>query len=80
MCMFSVAFLLYAALMIATTLVLIIHFVPHYGQTYVMVYIGVCSIVGSLSVCSRFFMRFFSFSFYTNLCKASEAVLTGYEC
>ncbi|CAK9326114.1 unnamed protein product [Citrullus colocynthis] len=46
------AFLLYAALMIATTLVLIIHFVPHYGQTYVMVYIGVCSIVGSLSVMS----------------------------
>ncbi|TYK06636.1 putative magnesium transporter NIPA3 isoform X2 [Cucumis melo var. makuwa] len=46
------AFLLYAALMIATTLILIIHFVPRYGQTYVMVYIGVCSIVGSLSVMS----------------------------
>ncbi|KAK4763320.1 hypothetical protein SAY86_009088 [Trapa natans] len=30
--------------------VLIVHFVPLYGQTHVMVYIGVCSLVGSLSV------------------------------
>lgn len=46
------AFLLYVALMVATTLVLITRFVPRYGQTYVIVYIGVCSIVGSLSVMS----------------------------
>lgn len=78
--MFSVAFLLYVALMVATTLVLITRFVPRYGQTYVIVYIGVCSIVGSLSVCLSVSIVFFSSSSYTDLCKVSEAVLTGYEC
>ncbi|KAF3445357.1 hypothetical protein FNV43_RR10533 [Rhamnella rubrinervis] len=46
------AFLLYAGLVIAAVVVLIIHFIPQYGQTHVMVYIGVCSLVGSLSVMS----------------------------
>ncbi|KAG6479044.1 hypothetical protein ZIOFF_062499 [Zingiber officinale] len=31
-------------------LILVFHFVPQYGQTHIMVYIGVCSLVGSLSV------------------------------
>ncbi|KAK6939778.1 Magnesium transporter NIPA [Dillenia turbinata] len=46
------AFLCYAALVIAAALVLIIHFIPQYGRTHIMVYIGVCSLVGSLSVMS----------------------------
>ncbi|KAG6515623.1 hypothetical protein ZIOFF_026052 [Zingiber officinale] len=33
-------------------LILVIHFVPQYGQTHIMVYIGICSLVGSLSVMS----------------------------
>ncbi|KAJ6815817.1 putative magnesium transporter NIPA4 isoform X1 [Iris pallida] len=36
----------------AAVFVLIIHFIPKYGQTHIMVYIGVCSLVGSLSVMS----------------------------
>lgn len=46
------AFLLYAAVVIAATLVLVFHFVPQYGHTHIMVYIGVCSLMGSLSVMS----------------------------
>ncbi|XP_068661612.1 probable magnesium transporter NIPA3 isoform X2 [Aristolochia californica] len=46
------AFLLYAAAIIAAAMVLIFHFIPLYGQTHIMVYIGVCSLVGSLSVMS----------------------------
>ncbi|TQE07398.1 hypothetical protein C1H46_007051 [Malus baccata] len=45
-------FLLYAALVISAVFVLIFHFIPQYGQTHIMVYIGVCSLVGSLSVMS----------------------------
>ncbi|GAV86506.1 Mg_trans_NIPA domain-containing protein [Cephalotus follicularis] len=46
------AFLLYAALVITAVFVLIFQFIPQYGQTHIMVYIGVCSLVGSLSVMS----------------------------
>ncbi|XP_072950798.1 probable magnesium transporter NIPA4 isoform X2 [Typha angustifolia] len=46
------AFLLYAATVVAAVVVLIFHFIPRYGQTHIMVYIGVCSLVGSLSVMS----------------------------
>jgi len=45
------AFLSYAAIVLAVTFVLIYYFIPQYGQTHIMVYIGVCSLVGSLSVC-----------------------------
>eukprot|EP01018_Ginkgo_biloba_P019944 Gb_40429 [translate_table: standard] len=46
------AFLLYAASVVALVFVLIFHFVPQYGHTHIMVYIGVCSLMGSLSVMS----------------------------
>ncbi|CAM8959878.1 unnamed protein product [Rhodiola kirilowii] len=46
------AFLFYAALVVTSVFILIIHFIPRYGQTHIMVYIGVCSLVGSLSVMS----------------------------
>ncbi|KAL2491118.1 putative magnesium transporter NIPA4 [Abeliophyllum distichum] len=46
------AFLFYAALVITIVLILIFHYVPQYGQTHIMFYIGVCSLVGSLSVMS----------------------------
>uniref|UniRef100_A0A452Z5X1 Probable magnesium transporter n=1 Tax=Aegilops tauschii subsp. strangulata TaxID=200361 RepID=A0A452Z5X1_AEGTS len=44
-------FLLYAAIVLTAAFVLIFHFVPQYGQTHIMVYIGICSLFGSLSVC-----------------------------
>ncbi|KAJ8431443.1 hypothetical protein Cgig2_014936 [Carnegiea gigantea] len=43
-------FLLYAVLVLVLVFVLVVHFVPLYGQTHVMVYIGICSLLGSLSV------------------------------
>ncbi|XP_057543161.1 probable magnesium transporter NIPA4 [Amaranthus tricolor] len=45
-------FLFYAALIMTAVFVLIFHFIPEYGHTHIMVYIGVCSLVGSLSVMS----------------------------
>ncbi|KAF9608511.1 hypothetical protein IFM89_009877 [Coptis chinensis] len=45
-------FLLYAALVIVAVFILIVRVIPHYGQTHIMVYVGVCSLVGSLSVMS----------------------------
>jgi hypothetical protein len=45
------AFLLYAAIVITAVIVIIIRVIPRYGQTHVMVYISVCSLMGSLSVC-----------------------------
>ncbi|CAA7400354.1 unnamed protein product [Spirodela intermedia] len=45
-------FLLYAMAVVATVFILIFRYIPQYGQTHIMVYIGVCSLVGSLSVMS----------------------------
>ncbi|XP_008790226.2 probable magnesium transporter NIPA4 isoform X2 [Phoenix dactylifera] len=44
------AFLCYATIVIAAAFVIIFHFIPKYGQTHVLAYLGVCSLVGSLSV------------------------------
>ncbi|XP_020262044.1 probable magnesium transporter NIPA4 isoform X1 [Asparagus officinalis] len=44
------AFLFYAAIVIAAVFVLMFYVMPQYGQTHIMVYIGICSLVGSLSV------------------------------
>uniref|UniRef100_A0ACD5ZAM3 Uncharacterized protein n=1 Tax=Avena sativa TaxID=4498 RepID=A0ACD5ZAM3_AVESA len=46
------AFVCYVAVVLALVVVLLFKFVPLYGQTHVMVYIGVCSLVGSVSVMS----------------------------
>eukprot|EP00262_Sarcandra_glabra_P006110 TRINITY_DN1818_c0_g1_i1.p1 TRINITY_DN1818_c0_g1~~TRINITY_DN1818_c0_g1_i1.p1 ORF type:complete len:208 (+),score=18.20 TRINITY_DN1818_c0_g1_i1:43-624(+) len=36
----------------AIVLVLMLHFSPRYGQTNMMIYLGICSIIGSLTVMS----------------------------
>ncbi|BBN08900.1 magnesium transporter [Marchantia polymorpha subsp. ruderalis] len=46
------AFLLYTLSVVAVVLLLIFHFVPRCGHTHVMVYVGICSLMGSLSVMS----------------------------
>ncbi|KAJ8769111.1 hypothetical protein K2173_000886 [Erythroxylum novogranatense] len=46
------AFLLYTASVIAVALVLILYCAPRFGQTNIMIYIGICSVVGSLTVMS----------------------------
>ncbi|KNA14694.1 hypothetical protein SOVF_104480 [Spinacia oleracea] len=43
-------FLAYAVLVLVVVFILMVNYVPQYGQTHVMVYIGICSLVGSLSV------------------------------
>ncbi|KAH7434170.1 hypothetical protein KP509_06G003900 [Ceratopteris richardii] len=45
-------FLVYSLTVVVLSLVLVFHFVPLYGNTHVMVYIGICSLMGSLSVMS----------------------------
>ncbi|KAJ6858042.1 magnesium transporter NIPA6 [Populus alba x Populus x berolinensis] len=46
------AFLSYTAAAAAIALVLIWYFSPRYGQTNILVYIGICSVIGSLTVMS----------------------------
>ncbi|XP_057487985.1 probable magnesium transporter NIPA6 isoform X2 [Actinidia eriantha] len=46
------AFLLYTASAIAVVLVLVLYCEPRFGQTNIMVYIGICSVIGSLTVMS----------------------------
>lgn len=46
------AFLLYATLVALAVFVIIVHYVPQYGQTHIIAYIGVCSLVGSVGVMS----------------------------
>ncbi|WOH09648.1 hypothetical protein DCAR_0729106 [Daucus carota subsp. sativus] len=45
-------FLLYVSVVLAAVFILIFRYVPQYGQTHIMCYIGVCSLVGSISVMS----------------------------
>ncbi|OWM69430.1 hypothetical protein CDL15_Pgr013891 [Punica granatum] len=46
------AFLLYTASVVAVALVLILYCAPRFGQTNIMVYVGICSVIGSLTVMS----------------------------
>lgn len=46
------AVLLYIASAVAVVLVLVLYLEPRYGKTNIMVYIGVCSIAGSITVMS----------------------------
>ncbi|XP_011622951.1 probable magnesium transporter NIPA4 isoform X2 [Amborella trichopoda] len=46
------AFLLYVASVIVLALVLIFHFAPRCGHTNVLIFTGICSLMGSLSVMS----------------------------
>lgn len=46
------AFVLYSITVVGLVLVMVFHFVPRHGQNNVLVYIGVCSLLGSLTVMS----------------------------
>ncbi|KAH9556705.1 hypothetical protein CY35_07G044500 [Sphagnum magellanicum] len=46
------AFLLYTTAVVAVVLLLIFYYVPQCGHTHVLVYIAICSLMGSLSVMS----------------------------
>ncbi|KAF3796403.1 putative magnesium transporter [Nymphaea thermarum] len=46
------AFIFYAASAVTVSLALMLHFEPRYGQTNILIYLGICSLVGSLTVMS----------------------------
>ncbi|XP_042375408.1 probable magnesium transporter NIPA6 isoform X2 [Zingiber officinale] len=46
------AFLLYAAATFSVVLALVLHFEPLYGQTNILIYLGICFLMGSLMVVS----------------------------
>lgn len=46
-------FIVYTILVVALVVVLIL-LVPRYGTSHLVVYIGICSLMGSLTVCSLF--------------------------
>ncbi|KAF4349605.1 probable magnesium transporter NIPA2 [Cannabis sativa] len=45
-------FLVYACIVLIVVAVLIFQYVPHYGKTHMVVYVGICSLMGSLTVMS----------------------------
>nr|GEZ15594.1 magnesium transporter NIPA [Tanacetum cinerariifolium] len=47
-------FLVYACIVLVIVGVLIYRYVPRYGQTHLIVYVGICSLMGSLTVCLQF--------------------------
>lgn len=49
-CNVVAAFLCYAALAVAVSLLLMLYCAPRYGQTNIMIYVGICSVIGSLTV------------------------------
>ncbi|KAK4477198.1 hypothetical protein RD792_016412, partial [Penstemon davidsonii] len=46
------AFLIYVTASLSIVLVLMLHFEPLYGQTNILVYLGICSLMGALTVVS----------------------------
>uniref|UniRef100_A0A2C9W1W3 Probable magnesium transporter n=1 Tax=Manihot esculenta TaxID=3983 RepID=A0A2C9W1W3_MANES len=46
------AFLIYVAASLSVVLALILHFEPRCGQTNILVYLGICSLIGSITVVS----------------------------
>ncbi|KAK6161705.1 hypothetical protein DH2020_005086 [Rehmannia glutinosa] len=43
-------FIIYTLIVLVLVIVLIVMYVPRYGQTHMVVYIGICSLMGSLTV------------------------------
>ncbi|ONK55546.1 uncharacterized protein A4U43_UnF1720 [Asparagus officinalis] len=48
----QISFLLYVASVIVLVFVLVFHFAPRYGHSNVLIFTGICSLMGSLSVMS----------------------------
>jgi len=46
----STVFLVYVTVTVSVILALILHFEPRYGQKNMLVYLGICSLMGSLTV------------------------------
>ena len=75
----AVGFLLYAAIIMTVVFVIIFHFIPKYGQPHIMAYIGVCSLVGSLSVCMWSMIQINN-QWLSRGERPEIGVMTGHEC
>ena len=68
------AFLLYTASTIAVAFFLILYCAPRFGQTNILVYIGICSIIGSLTVSGSSFYPIHLWSTYSWLNSIPEVI------
>ncbi|KAM3204680.1 putative magnesium transporter NIPA6 [Capsicum annuum] len=62
------AFLIYVAATLSMVLALILHFEPRYGQTNILVYLGICSLMGSFTVNVFSFKLLFLAAMWTQNC------------
>ncbi|CAN1829025.1 Probable magnesium transporter NIPA6 [Linum perenne] len=72
------AFLIYSGIAVGVALVLILYFAPRYGQTNIMIYIGICSIVGSLTALDTFNTALVSpvyYAMYTSFTMLASAIM-----
>lgn len=51
-CSFFSGFLVYGGIVLVVVGVLIFKFVPTYGNSHLIVYVGICSAMGSITVCA----------------------------
>lgn len=79
-CNIGADFLCYATAAVAVSLFLMIYCAPRYGQMNIMVYVGICSVIGSLTVNVLYeFVLMLSCRFVTNMTFARYVVLSGNE-
>ena len=70
----TTAFLVYSVATVSLVLALVLHFEPRCGQTNILIYLGICSLMGSLTVMCYFFLYFkliakiYRHSVYLDLC------------
>lgn len=53
-------------MVVAAVVIIIVYFLPKYGQTHIIAYVGVCSLVGSIGVGNLSLEKFY-FSFHTSV-------------
>lgn len=53
---FLSVFLVYSFLVMFVVAVLIFKYAPRYGQSHMIIYVGICSLMGSLTVCFLFYL------------------------
>lgn len=63
----STAFLIYVVASLSIVLAFILHFEPRCGQTNILIYLGICSLMGSLTVKFCFYFWIFSIKMLSNI-------------
>lgn len=57
-CMVLTGFIVYASFVFVLAGILIYYYQPLYGRTHLIIYVGICSLMGSLTVCLLFIFYF----------------------